>query len=480
VAYQWTLEHSPSLQQVVQELVHSDRKARYRLVPGLDDRYTFLVRPTAREYEIDVEIPILAWRQCGDALEPWIASTLFLVLEVTKKEQYRTFADENHLAFLKGSIAASFAFQRKVKDELVKADPMRLKDLPDGARIYASRFEPARWRSRQQRWLPGGPPTGAPPTVVAKAAGASVAVVDRPISLPPLPRDGEQGHAQFKTIHGQIGDAMADLNRALPALYARPEGQNPLPPTLAIPPEDTAEATVLLDLVHGQEYARLERAYLDTWRGWQAALVEGGIAQPIQASEGTAAPDSKEYLVAKERAQRVMGEPSRRFGPGNRLDASITRQEHKRGLASKLNAGYLDDLEQPPSKTSSKSGTTYGSDSDDLWELDELRGFIKNENAVLTSLKEQAVAGDLLGLLSETWTPLMDHLNTSAKQLLDQERSLDPSRTAALEALRIHARLAMLERFRKSLWYCDLVWCQVASAEAPSPPPRIKPASPVR
>jgi len=475
-SYQWTLDHSPSLQQVVQELVRTDRKARYRFVPGLDNRYTFLVRPTAREYEIDIEVPMLAWRQCGDALEPWIASTLFLVLEVVKKEQYRTFADGNHLSFLKGSIAASFAFQRKVKDELEKADPVRLKDLPDGASIYASRFEPARWRNRQQRWLPGDAPTAAPSPIPTKTGEASVAVVDRPISLPPLPQDGAQGHAQFKAVHGQIGTAMADLNQALPALYACPEGQRPLPPTLSISPEGMVEATTLLEVIQGQEYTRLERAYLDTWKGWQAALVEGGIARPQQGAASTPVPVSKAFQDAKARAQRILSERSWRIGgPGNRLDPDITRQEQQAGQASKLDAGYLEEMDVLES--SSRGGASSATGNDGLQDL--FAGYLKSENAVMASLKEQAVAGDLLGLLSVTWTPLMDHLNASAKRVLNQVPSATSSQEAALEPLRVHARLAVLERFRKALWYCDLVWSQVGSAEAPMPPLRIKPTMPV-
>lgn len=474
-AYRWTLAHSPSLQQVVQQLVGADRKARYRLLPGLDPQYTFLITPTNQEYEIDVRVPVLGWRVCGDALEAWIASTLFLVLEVVKDEKYRAHGGKEPMTFLRGSIAASFAFQNRVKQELEKADPGRLKDLPDGARIYATQFVPDRWRSRKQRALPGGLPSDGP-SKQSQPAGTSVAVVDRPITLPPMPRDGKQGHAQFKDIHGQIGNAMADLNRALPALYGRPEGREPLPVQLSIPPENMAEATALLEIIQGQTFLRLERAYLDTWKGWQAALVEGGTAQPLQGAARTPEPVSKAFLAAKERAQRVLREPSRRFGPGNRLDATLTRQEQEAGLASKLDAGYLGDLENPPTK--GFNGTIYAPGGGDSWQSDELRFYIKAENAVVASLKEQAVAGELLSLLAETWTPLMDDLNASATRVLNQEGTPNSSQEAAMEAIRVHARLAVLERFRKALWYCDLVWCQVASETVPPPPQRFTSPAP--
>lgn len=163
--YQWTLARSPSLQQVVRELARADRKARYRLIPGLGDGYTFVVTPVNEEYEIDIEVPVLPWRQCGDALEPWIASSLFMVLEVVKNEKYRAHSRQNILTFLPGSVSASFIFQSKVKKELQASDPERLKDLPDGARIYHSHFAPTLLSDRKQRWLPTtlSPPEPAAP-----------------------------------------------------------------------------------------------------------------------------------------------------------------------------------------------------------------------------------------------------------------------------------------------------------------------------
>jgi hypothetical protein len=233
-----------------------------------------------------------------------------------------------------------------------------------------------------------------------------------------------------------------------------------------------AEATALLEVIQDQTFVRLERAYLDTWKGWQAALVEGGVAQPLQGATNTPAPASKAFQAAKEQGQRVLAEPSRRIGgPGNRLDPRITQQERDAGLglASKLHARYEEDHEVGPWAINEIGGDAG---------RDILAGLIKAENAVLVSSNEQAVAGELLSLLSETWTPLMDHLNSTAKCVLNQERSPNSSQDEALKALRVHARLAVLERFRKALWYCDLVWSQVASEDAPVPPPRIKPAAP--
>jgi len=141
--YQWTLAHSPSLRHLVQQLAHAEPKARYRLVPGLDLNYGRLaVLATEAGYEIDIQVPVLAWNRCGDALEPWIASALYLALETASKGKLKETGDPHHLHFLDETMQAAFDFQTKVRKELAVADPERLKDLPDGARLYRLGFRP--------------------------------------------------------------------------------------------------------------------------------------------------------------------------------------------------------------------------------------------------------------------------------------------------------------------------------------------------
>lgn len=141
--YTWTLAHSPSLQDLVRKLILAERKARYRLVPGLEQRYgRLVVLVTEQEYEIDIQVPILAWNRCGDALEPWIASALYLAYESASKGKLEETANPNAFHFLDETMQAAFAFQEVVRRELVAADPERLKDLPNGERVYRSGFLP--------------------------------------------------------------------------------------------------------------------------------------------------------------------------------------------------------------------------------------------------------------------------------------------------------------------------------------------------
>lgn len=158
-AYQWTVAHSPSLQQVVRQLTKVERKARYRLTPGLDLNYgRLLVSTTEEEYHIDIQVPILPWRRSGDALEPWIASALFLALEIASKGEFRDTHDPDKYRFFKKTRFAAFAFQAKVRQEIFAFDPDRLRDMPDGSILFQQGF-PATSRTTKglkQRPLPDG------------------------------------------------------------------------------------------------------------------------------------------------------------------------------------------------------------------------------------------------------------------------------------------------------------------------------------
>ena len=160
--YQWTVAHSPSLQQVVRQLARAERKARYRLMPGLDLNYgRLVVEATGEAYDIDIQVAVLPWRRCGDALEPWIATAVFLALEAASKGDLQVTHDSHRLTFLNQTRAAAFAFQAKVRKELVMADPLRLKGLPDGLVIFQRGF-PSSFNASsppRQRALPGSEST---------------------------------------------------------------------------------------------------------------------------------------------------------------------------------------------------------------------------------------------------------------------------------------------------------------------------------
>ena len=152
--YKWTVAHSPSLQVVVRELAIAERKARYRLCVGLDANYgRLLVSTTNEEYHIDIQVPVLGWARCGDALEPWIALSLYLARSVATEGALTKASDPYLLRFSKKTKSEAFEFQKKIRREIVLSDPERLKNLPDGLALFESGFTPPTLGSRTR--LPG-------------------------------------------------------------------------------------------------------------------------------------------------------------------------------------------------------------------------------------------------------------------------------------------------------------------------------------
>lgn len=458
--YRWTLAHSSTLQEVVRRLAKADRKARFRLVPGFEERYDILVVPTQEEYEIDIRVPILGWTRCEDALEPWIASSLFLAVEIVEKERYRHRKVAREVAFLKGSIQASFTFQRKVREELQAADPERLKNLRDGSGIYLSRFAPSIFGARQRRALPAGIPAPAEFARGGKKAdmpaAALVTLVDRPITLPSLPKDAPDGRERFKAVHEQVGQALEDLKQGLIALYQKPEAGMALPADLSVPRELAAEGTDLLQVLADAEYRQLEQTFVDTWKGWQAAVAEQARLQAGKASEARA-PGSAAFENGWQAARQVLREPSRRFGPGYRLDPTLMKW--KEVEEARRSAAYLEEIDEMP------GARPMPMDSD------EVEGYRRQEDAIFEIQLGMAVAKQLLPVLSGAWAPMVDHLNRAALRVMNWEKASPDPPDPMMEALRVHTRIALLERFRRAFWMSDLVWAHAASAQ-PHPRPR--------
>lgn len=291
------------------------------------------------------------------------------------------------------------------------------------------------------------PPPMQAPALPRKPAEALVQVEARSLALPPLPAEPRPGRGQQRAIRAQIAATQEDLVRSLQALYATPAARRPLPASLSVPADAAEEGSALIAVVDDPAFARLERTYLDTWRGWQAVLVEEGLGSralsapvPVQASQA--------YERARQKVRSALQAPSREVQTVSRLDAGYRKQDDGDAFTpEQLGAAPL--------------------------QREELAVETAHDKDVLLAQKRQVAAQLLLPDLIEAWNPLVARLEEAARQVMAQERPATPSVDEDLAALRLHARLAILERFRKLLWYCDLVWCQVASVEPPPPPPRL-------
>jgi len=65
--------------------------------------------------------------------------------------------------------------------------------------------------------------------------------------------------------------------------------------------------------------------------------------------------------------------------------------------------------------------------------------------------------------LDEPWAALTRHLHAGAAALLDLDHAAPPTRDPGLRALRLLARINFMERFRSTLWFCQVVWAHMAS-----------------
>jgi len=287
-----------------------------------------------------------------------------------------------------------------------------------------------------------------PPPSQAKAAEAVVVLEDRSIALPPLPQAGQQGRRRFKEVHLQIQTAQETLKDSTQRLQATPEANFPLTDRLELPRSLAPEARELMDILVDPEFTRLEQAYLDAWKGWQAALKEGGLTLPEAARTRGLEPKSERFEEARQRGLRTLQSlPSlnrRVEQDSDRLHTSFQNEDMDTG--AEIDKGLLPEQQ---------------------------RVLKRLNNYVAMAQKTLRVANVMIPNLGESWTPLVLHLNSQAQRLLNLEQMGAPTPNETLNALRTRTKIAYLKRFQAALWYCDLVWCQTALAEPPPPPQRI-------
>lgn len=289
--------------------------------------------------------------------------------------------------------------------------------------------------------------SAAPPAKV-KPVEAIVVLEDRAIALPPLPSAGRQGWQRFKEVHSQIQAAQETLKGSIQRLQATPEANSPLTDRLSLPRSLAIEAKELMDILIDPEFTRLERAYLDDWKGWQAALKDWGLALPGAAQ------------TRRTELQSVRFEKARQRGISLLRTLPSFDQKTLRGPDRLHTSFQYEDLD------------TYEEIERNLT-LEQLRVEKKLNSFVDIAQKSLRVANVMIPSLEESWAPLVLHLNGQAQRLLDLEQKAAPTPNETLNALRVRTKTAYLKRFQAALWYCDLVWCQTVSAEPPPPPQRI-------
>lgn len=286
------------------------------------------------------------------------------------------------------------------------------------------------------------------PPAKAKPVETVVVLEDRAITLPPLPQGGRQAWHGFKEIHFQIQAAQKTLRWSIQSLLEKPEANFHLTDRLELPRGLAAEAKALVDILIDPEFTRLEQAYLDDWKGWQAALKAGGLTLPKAPQAQPTESKTARFEEARQKGLSALQalpnlERNTPKGP-DRLHASF--QYEDLDTYDEINKGLLPEQQRVQAK---------------------LEGY------AAVARKTLRIAKVMIPSLSESWVPLVLHLNSQAQRLLDLEQKGAPTPNETMNALRVRTKIAYLKRFQAALWYCDLVWCQTASAEPPPPPQRI-------
>jgi len=283
----------------------------------------------------------------------------------------------------------------------------------------------------------------APDPPKAKPVEGTFILEDRSISMPPLPRDGGEGRSRYGEVRRSIQAAQMDLAAALGALDPELVRTEIPAQGLAVPKSRAAQAQALVDILKDPAYARLEKEFLQAWKGWQAALVEGGLAKSNAKPQPTPGDGAESFeKIRSEARQALRGLPPRPLG----RDRS----------SAEFNEEHVDLFPDIQHQLTREQGETIR----------------HSERGIELARRRLTIANRVIPRLAEFWSPLVTHLNLLAHQLaeLDQGPQAGGAEHAALRFLRVKTKQAFLERFRRALWYCDLVWSQTAQAVPPTPP----------
>lgn len=257
--------------------------------------------------------------------------------------------------------------------------------------------------------------TQAPPPPAPSASASEVAVQARAIELPLLPSTLAEARREFPKVQPRITAAIQDLERDLTGLYATLASDGPLATSYRLPAATTDEVRFLAASLRDDTHVAMEETVHDAWNRWQTQLLSHGLAMPKGGSTIT----SRMVLLAFQR----------------------------------------NELRAP------EQGQTWP-----LFDLVALNGLDYRSRS--TGIPEAAAIADAhADRVARIWEPLAQHLKASATGMLEFERNAPETQDAALRLLRLQAKINVLERFRSSLWFCQMVWAHMASSPLP---PKLK------
>jgi len=261
---------------------------------------------------------------------------------------------------------------------------------------------------------------------------AEVGVQDRATLIPLLPKTLREAEAGYERTRADIDASVSDIETELRTLRAS-EG---IKRDLRIPPAHMKEVRYLAEVMSDETYLAQERAVLDLWNAWQTRLVETGVKAD---REGLVITRRMRLLEAQHFEWRVPVNVS--AGEGHGGGCFFCEQKATAVTLSFMSVDGLD--------------------------------YTRKSNLMNTvrALADASAPG-----LARVWASLAMDLRDEAEELLDQERLRRPTSDPDLKAMRVLARIDLLERIRYALWLDLMVWSHLASKPLPDPPESMEEA----
>jgi hypothetical protein len=268
-------------------------------------------------------------------------------------------------------------------------------------------------------------PPGMPPR-------AEVMLEGRAIVVPALPTSIAQARREFSRVRKDLEAAFREAERYRTTCKAELAAQEGGAGDLVIPAAHAAEARALAPFLFDEEFLALEAPVLERWNPWQTTLLRLGLDEP---GEGQRIAEHMLLLSTSK--------------------AEVAESSHPGAEAPSLEIRSDDPVH--PESTFLHFSTRVA-----LFELVAVDRMAYGANTEFarkaTTFADQQAPG-----LAESWVKLSGHLNQSAGVLLGLDRAAAPSKDPAMVSQRLRARVNFMERFRSTLWLCQVIWAHMAS-----------------
>jgi hypothetical protein len=255
--------------------------------------------------------------------------------------------------------------------------------------------------------------------------------------IPPLPATVAEARKGFSRTIKDVEASYREAERYLAACSLELAALGQAGAQFTIPAPMAGEAKTLSEFLFDGGFLALEAPVLQRWNAWQTTLLRQGLDRPDEAQRMA----DGMRLLSSSKAEVIGRVPP----AGSTLEVLC---EDPTGLERTV-------LRLPPNVRWVE-----------VMAVDRMRYEANTDFGKLATDYANAQAA----LIAEDWKPLTAHLATGAAALLDLDRTAPATKDPGLRALRLMARINFMERYRSTLWFCQVVWAHMASRNVLSIP----------